>query len=331
MDEGLVETNADADAMQSLGVEITFADEWSVDAYPDTGYFITAQSEGVVDSSEKTVLKQAEYLEVIALFFNREHEAAELMKDIVARYACTTGVVAAIAAAAPSKPKVLWAAYNHDGSAGGWTVSDSCPSYHCEFVAAAGGELITSYAETVGETILYGSYPYLSDEQFLAGDASKADVIIFADDIEKYDGLLESLATLKAVANGRMFDLAARRGPGGGFDWFESRIAHPDVVLADIAAVLHPETELAEEHAMQYLHKCGTPIESLSESCDDLSAPTELFAELLPQCSHLADEDEDTLEPVIEVEDEDAAGERGSVARVVGTFVVVSSLTAALL
>jgi len=153
---------------------------------------------------------------------------------------------------------------------------------------------------------------YHSTAQILAGEAAEADVIIFADDVRKYPGLLDDLAALPAVANGRFYDIAARKGPGGGFDWFESRVAHPDIVLQDVAALLYPGTALETEHTLRYFHNVNDPVDAPNDECADVTAKAELFGELLPECVVVEDgpteETEETDEPMVIGEDASAAG-----------------------
>ena len=151
---------------------------------------------------------------------------------------------------------------------------------------------------------------YHSTAQILAGEAAEADVIIFGDDVRKYPGLLDDLAALPAVANGRFYDIAARQGPGGGFDWFESRVAHPDIVLQDVAALLYPGTALETEHTLRYFHNVNDPVDAPNDECADVTAKAELFGELLPECVVVEGvPTEETDEPMVIREVEvDAAG-----------------------
>lgn len=48
-------------------------------------------------------------------------------------------------------------------------------------------------------------------------------------------------AQFKAFQTGRVYNYSKKKNPSGGYDYFESGYARPDLVLADIIKILHPE------------------------------------------------------------------------------------------
>ena len=60
-------------------------------------------------------------------------------------------------------------------------------------------------------------------------------------------------ATLPVVRRGAVYNNNARITPMGGSDFWESGAVHPDVVLADMIRILHPE--LLPEHELFYFHQ----------------------------------------------------------------------------
>lgn len=60
-------------------------------------------------------------------------------------------------------------------------------------------------------------------------------------------------ATLPVVRRGNVYNNNARVTPMGGSDFWESGVVRPDVVLADMARILHPE--LLPEHELYYFRK----------------------------------------------------------------------------
>lgn len=60
-------------------------------------------------------------------------------------------------------------------------------------------------------------------------------------------------ATLPVVRRGKVYNNNARLTPMGGSDFWESGAVRPDVVLADMARILHPE--LLPEHELYYFRK----------------------------------------------------------------------------
>lgn len=60
-------------------------------------------------------------------------------------------------------------------------------------------------------------------------------------------------ATLPVVQRGKVYNNNARLTPMGGSDFWESGAVRPDIVLADMASILHPE--LLPEHELYYFRK----------------------------------------------------------------------------
>ena len=115
-----------------------------------------------------------------------------------------------------------------------WSVP-SCPNYYCELVEAAGGELL-----------MFPAAPGKNNSKFLEV-AKQADVFLYTG--TNYDKLAAGtqpgsvgintsslLEQIPAVQNGRVFDIQ-KNGQG---DWFESRMAEPDVVLEDLIDIITP-------------------------------------------------------------------------------------------
>ena len=65
------------------GVDVVIADEWSVATTAPH-----APSYSMSDTHEDSVLRTAEYVEILGLFFNREREATEAFNLIAERYQC---------------------------------------------------------------------------------------------------------------------------------------------------------------------------------------------------------------------------------------------------
>lgn len=60
-------------------------------------------------------------------------------------------------------------------------------------------------------------------------------------------------ASLPVVERGAVYNNNARTTPRGGSDFWESGAVHPDVVLADLIRILHPE--LLPKHELYYFHQ----------------------------------------------------------------------------
>lgn len=81
--------------LEDLGVELTIADMWSASAH---NAFVMS------DTQEDSVLKIAEYVELVALFFNREAEATAAITSMVENYMCAKASAAELAARSSGVP-----------------------------------------------------------------------------------------------------------------------------------------------------------------------------------------------------------------------------------
>jgi iron complex transport system substrate-binding protein len=61
------------------------------------------------------------------------------------------------------------------------------------------------------------------------------------------------MKTLKAVRTGNVWDATLRTDPKHGNDYWQTGIVRPDLVLADLSAILHPE--LSPHHRFIFYRK----------------------------------------------------------------------------
>ena len=256
------------EVLQDANVEVTIADSWSNSAY--AAYTMT-------DIAEDSVLKVAEYVEVVGLFFNREAEATAAIETMISNYVCATDSAAAYLATLggdAAKPKVCWTsyyAYASDAS-GGWTMAAS-PVWYSELIEAAGGEMLMYDGD--GEVVSSWGTAYMSTDQVLELCAD-ADVIISPDVWTKGAEPFTLLDGLPAVVNGRVFD---NQGPRGATDWIERRVVEPDTVLQDILAALYPESDEFGSLERKWLRDVeadeavgGVSDDDLDAACPDVAA-----------------------------------------------------------
>ena len=148
----------------TYSVNTTLLEELDVDvAFCSAGWGCPLATNNVISipvsaQQENSVLAEAEYVEFISLFYNREKASTDVVRNIDDRFSCA----AAFVPSSP-RPKVLWASYYN-----GWSVP-SCPNYYCELIDAAGGDLITNFPPG---SLTWG---YLTDDEFLSA-ARDADV-----------------------------------------------------------------------------------------------------------------------------------------------------------
>lgn len=176
---------------------------------------------------ETTPLGRAEWMKFIALFFNREALAEETFAETAAAY----NDLAALAGKTEEKPSVF-------------TASD----YQGTWYMPGGNSFAAVLLRDAGATYLWaeddstGSLPLAFESVY--DTASQADYWL---NIGYFFSLEELLAAdgrygdFKAFQNGAVWNNDARMGPTGGNDYYESAVIHPDVVLADLVSIFHPE------------------------------------------------------------------------------------------
>jgi len=189
--------------------------------------------------NESEPLARAEWMKFMALFFNRGEEANELFGAIVARY----GALKDLAAGVGTRPSIFMGSPYQ----GTWWVSGG-DSYAARFFADAGGDYIWSDDDSTGSLMLdvESVFDKAGDAEFWlntgtwtrVGDAISADA---------------RFATFHAFETKRIYNNNLRMGPGGGNDYFESGPSNPDVILADIISIIHPE--LLPDHERYYYHR----------------------------------------------------------------------------
>jgi hypothetical protein len=286
---GEIEENvATAARYDELGVDALFATQWGGDAVNADSF---VEMSDIREKMPNAVLKTAEYVEYVGLFFNREQEAAAAIKYIVDNWLCSKDVVAEIVEER-EPAKVAWLSYYAWGAgngpvadiSGGWNVP-STGTWVEEIIEAAGGKMIIP--DITPERTGPWGFSYLSDAQVLEAFA-EADVVLF---IGAWDATAEpfvSVQELPAVKNGRLFD---NQGPRGSYDWFERRVVSPDGVLQDFALAFFPEEAALAGLEHRWLRDVATmapgarvPDSELEAACPDVNA--RYVFESTPMCKH---------------------------------------------
>lgn len=188
------------------------------------------------DYLEGSPLGQAEWGKFISLFYNAEGQANVVFEAKAAAYAELAALTEGLAADA--RPTVLWNSYL--GYSDAWFVPGS-ESFAAQYIRDAGGTLVLGDApETQG---MASGIPFSFEAVFEAG--ADADVwmpgtfgVRTLADLIAQDARYAELAP---VANGTVFNFDLRENANGGNDYFESGVANPQWVLADLVAILHPE------------------------------------------------------------------------------------------
>ncbi len=193
---------------------------------------------------ETSPLGRVEWIKFMALFFNEEARANASFNGTADRY----NEMAAIARAVKEKPTAFTGIPRGDT----WYVSGG-RGYVAQFLADAGATYLWADDVSTGSTplaveavydqVFDGAYWFNTSSWTTLADAVAAD---------------PRLADLAAFQRGNIYNNNARVNASGGNDYWESGLANPDVILADLIKILHPE--LLPDHELVYYQQLA-PLE----------------------------------------------------------------------
>ena len=185
---------------------------------------------------ENHPLGKAEWIRFFSLFFGREVQSGRFFDRVDSAYCSLAGT----ASGATVKPEVLMGLPWKDT----WFMAGG-KSYAAKLVEDAGGHFLWSDHPSTQAIPLDLESVYLR--------AVRADVWInpgAAGSLEDIVRLDERFGDLPVVKSGSVFNNDARRSPGGGNDYWESGTVRPDLVLADLIRIFHPD--LLTDHRFVY-------------------------------------------------------------------------------
>ena len=191
----------------------------------------------VSDFMEETPLGRAEWIKFMSLFYNLEAEAENIFADIEERYQS----MQALAASSGQRPTVIMG-FEINGQ---WNMPGG-KSYQAAYIRDAGGDYLWADDDSTGriplsfeaviEKGLQADYWFNQSVSWLT-----AEDVLAAD--PRYSNFL-------AFQQGQVYNNNARLNETGGNDYNESGHSHPEVILADLISILHPE--LLPEHDLVY-------------------------------------------------------------------------------
>lgn len=197
---------------------------------------------------ETSPLGRAEWIKFTALFYNAEAEAEAVFGETVAAY----DALVALAAEIPEDERrtLLWDSYTSFGDA--WFVPGGA-SFSGQFLRDAGANLVLGDdPEIAGVT---GSVPYDFETVYDAG----IDADVWLPNAVAWYSLADVLAAdpryadLAAFQNGEVYNNSARENENGGNDFYETGVANPHLVLADLIYILYPD--LLPEHELFFFEQ----------------------------------------------------------------------------
>ena len=194
-----------AKRLQHSGIHIAYNNEWT----------------------ESSLLARAEWLKFVAAFFNKEQLADSLFAQIEHDYLSAR----AIAQSVTDKPTIM-AGGNFKGT---WYMPSGA-SYMGRLFIDAGADY--RYADN-----LSSSASLALNFETVLNDFHDADVWLNAP-TTTIDALIQMDSRhnlFRPTREGQVYGFYARTLPDGANDFWESAVAHPDLVLKDIIWALHPQ------------------------------------------------------------------------------------------
>jgi iron complex transport system substrate-binding protein len=185
---------------------------------------------------ETSPLGRVEWVKFMALFFNEEAQANVSFDRTAARYS----EMAQLARSVTEKPTAFTSIPRGDS----WYVAGG-RSYVAQFLADAGAQYLWADDQSTGTSPLAMEAVY--DKVYTGDFWFNTSTWTTLTDVLATD---QRLAELAAFQNGNIYNNNARLNENGGNDYWESGLANPDVVLADLIKILHPA--LLPDHELVY-------------------------------------------------------------------------------
>ncbi len=190
------------------------------------------------DFVEQDPLGRTEWMKFLALFFNKEGDASDLIDAVAEEYQ----EVAALAANAEEEPTVLVGSVFN----GTWHVSGG-NSYTARLIEDAGADYLWSDEGDIGSIPL--------DFESVLAQAADADYWINPDNsfwfsVEDVLASDERYGDFAAVEAGRLYNNNAIVNESGGNAFYEAGAANPHIVLKDLVKIFHPD--LLPDHELTF-------------------------------------------------------------------------------
>lgn len=186
---------------------------------------------------EEEPLGKAEWLIAIAEIVGLRQQGLIYFSELPQRYEQLKSMAAA---AQTPTPKVML----NTPYADSWFMP-STTSYIARLIADAGGDYI--YQQNTSNH----SLPIDLEQAALL--TTQADIWLHVENINSLDDLrrqLPKFAHMPCVQRGEVYNCDKRRVAGGGNDYWESGVVHPDVILRDLIKIFH--SELVSEEFVYY-------------------------------------------------------------------------------
>lgn len=191
-----------------------------------------------VEWLENTALGRAEWLKYVAVFLNEERTAQRVYGAMKARY----GQLQARATAVPleKRPTVM----TGRGTRGEFVIAGG-RSYVAALIADAGGRYVWADNQATGSpTIdLEAQIERAGNADFWINGGGWSSLAAMVNDEPRY-------ANFKACRDGQVWVYERAVTPTGGNDYWSRAVSRPDLVLADLVKIFHPD--LVPQHEFQW-------------------------------------------------------------------------------
>jgi len=187
---------------------------------------------------EVSPLGRAEWIKFTAAFFNKEARANEIFAAQQSRY----NELAALTAGVAERPTVFTGIVRGNT----WRVAGG-GSYFAQYLVDAGANYLWAADESTGSIPL--------DFELVFERAADADYWLNTSTWQSLAEVLaadERYAEFAAFQNGRIYNNNARLNENGGNDYWETGVTHPELVLADLIKIFHPD--LLPDHEFIFYH-----------------------------------------------------------------------------
>jgi iron complex transport system substrate-binding protein len=194
----------------------------------------------IAEYLEADPLAQAEWIKFIAAFLNQEKEANTIFNAIVQDYNHLRSLTQNL----EKRPTVL-TGFDLNGT---WYVAGG-KSFIAQFIQDAGGTYLWGDNTNTGNLALDFEAVFLKGSQaeiWINTNTNWQTILDVTQEDDRY-------GEFKALKTNYIFNNDAQLNPDGGNDYWESGILNPQVVLADLIKIIHPD--LLPDHTLFYYRK----------------------------------------------------------------------------
>ncbi|XOV93168.1 MAG: ABC transporter substrate-binding protein [Bacteroidota bacterium] len=179
------------------------------------------------DFLETSALGRAEWIKFFGAFYQKNQKADSIFTEIESKYDSLYQLTRNV----QNKPEILSGVIYGDK----WFLPGG-KNWSAQFFNDAGGRYFLDDNDDTGWLEL--SFEFVLDQ------AQQSDYWIGIATFESREALVDQdsrYSNFSAFKNKKVYNYSKRIGPGGGYDIFESGYARPDMVLADMIKILHPD------------------------------------------------------------------------------------------